>query len=236
MICIVVRATTDWEDVAGVRAQLPKGFAPLVDLWDETFTLPYHLFRHELKRIAELSWSRAAPVVPRGDVPEGAIVVPTDDDDWFAPGLAAALEAAPGASGWRWPSRYLEVPIGLRHRLGRIRRRLFPRTPSKWICTTNNYAVVHGAVPPVLAGNHMRASEWFEAHAAEVRVLAEPLSVMNRTLASITTLACGGAMSRARLLRKYRSYARLYRKRADPAWAAPYVAAMAELMDRLRPR
>jgi len=240
MIFIVVRQTTDWQDEAKVRAQLPEGFAPLVDLWDATFDLPYHLFRHELKRIAELSWSRVAGarVVSREEVPGGAVVVPTDDDDWFSPALAATLEAAPAAVGWRWPSRFLEVPIHLRHRLGRIRRAVLPGTAPKWLCTTNNYAVVEGAVPPVLADNHARASEWFGAHADRVQTIDAPLSLMNRTLASITTLQLGGPMPRARLLRKRRSYGKLYRAPppADLAWASPYVKAMADLMDRLHPR
>lgn len=238
MIFLVVRATTDWQDAAGVRAQLPPGFAPLVDLWDATFTLPYHLFRHELKRIAKLSWSRVAGarVVPRAEVPGGAIVVPTDDDDWFAPGLAEAIE--PGVDGYRWPGRFLEVPIDLRHRLGRIRRRLFPRTPPRWICITNNYAYREGAVPPDAFENHMAASRWFAAHADRVRVLDLSLSVMNRSLASRTTLSFGGRMTRARLLRKWRSYRRLYASPPprDLAWSAPYVEAMAALMDRLQPR
>jgi hypothetical protein len=240
VIWLVVRETTDWGDAEGVRAQLPAGFVPVVDLWDATFTLPYHLFRVELKRIAERSWSRVegARVVPRGEVPTGAVVVPTDDDDWFAPTLAEAIRGGAGGAGWRWPSRFLEVPISLRHRLGRIRRRLFPATPSKWLCTTNNYAFAEGAVPDGLLDSHMAASRWFAAHADRIAVLEEPLSVMNRSLASRTTLSFGGRMTRARLLRRWRSYRRLYASPppADLAWSAPYVEAMAELMERLRPR
>lgn len=239
MIYLVVRKTTEWRDEAAVRAQFPEGFAPLVDLWDATFSLPYHLFRHELKTIAELSWSRVAGAtrVPREDVPEGGVIVPTDDDDWFSPELAASIEAVPGAAGWYWPSRFLELPIHLRHRLGKLRRRLFPWVRPRWLCTTNNYAFVNGAVPPRILDSHMRASDWFVGHPAEVRRLDAPLSVMNRSLASVTTLVYGGPVTRAGLLRKYARYRKLYRAPPpDLAWSAPYVEAMAELMGRLRTR
>jgi hypothetical protein len=240
VIRIVVRETTDWEDEPRVRAQLPEGFQTLVDLWNATFDMPYHRFRHELKRIAESSWSRVegAACVPRDEVPEGAIVVPTDDDDWFSPGLARAIEGAGHGLGYRWPSRFLEVPITLRHRLGRIRRALFPRTRPKWFCTTNNYAFVRGGVPPILLDDHMAASEWFLARADAVRRLDEPLSVMNRSLASQSTLRFAGPMSRAKLLRKYRSYRKLYLAPPpeDLAWCEPYVKRMADLMGRLHPR
>jgi hypothetical protein len=241
MIFIVVRRTADWQDEAAVRAQLPEGFGEIVDLWNATFDMPYHLFRHELKRIAELNWSRVAGAVrvPREEVPAGAIVVPTDDDDWFAPGLAGAIEAGAGRHlGCRWPSRFIEVPLTLRHRLGRLRRRLFPGTRPKWFCTTNNYALVHGAVPPELLDRHVFASRWFLEHPDAIRRIEEPLSVMNRTLASQTSLLPGGRKtSRAKLLRRYEKYKRLYAAPPEALpWCAPYVARMADLMGRLHRR
>ncbi len=58
MIYIVVRKTTDWDNEATFRAQIPEGFEKVVEVWNATFTMPYHLFRRELKRIAQLSLSR----------------------------------------------------------------------------------------------------------------------------------------------------------------------------------
>jgi hypothetical protein len=209
-----------------------------VELWNATFGLPYHEFRLELTRIAQLNRSRIAGIscVPRDELPAGAIVVPTDDDDWFAPGLASTLRAAVDGryAGYYWPSRFIEVPISPAHRLGLARRAMFPRTPPKWLCTTNNYAVAINAAMAPLVDNHMRASDWFVAHPAAVRRLDACLSVMNRTLASQTSLANIG--SQARLVAKFRRYRRIYRRPLPTqlAWCEPYVAMMRDLMDGLR--
>jgi hypothetical protein len=238
MIYVVVRRTTDWENEAAFRAQIPEGFRPAVELWNATFTMPYHCFRRELKRIAQRSLSRLDGVacVRREEVPDDAVVVSTDDDDWFSPRLAEVLEANLDGRhlGYHWPSKYLEVPVNWRHQLGRIRRTIFPRTPPQWICTTNNYAVVMRAVTAPLIARHVEASRWFVAHPQEVKRLGEPLSVMNRTLASITTLR--SKRSRSALIRKFRRYRRLYRRALAPelSWCEPYVALMRDLMDELR--
>jgi hypothetical protein len=209
-----------------------------VELWNATFGLPFRRFRQELARIAEINRSRiaGASCVPRDEVPAGAIVVPTDDDDWFAPDLASALQAAIDNryAGYYWPSRFIEVPVSLAHRLGLARRAIFPRTPPKWLCTTNNYAVAMSAVTAPLVDNHMRASDWFVAHPGAVRRLDACLSVMNRTLASQTSLANIG--SRASLVAKFRRYGRVYRRPLPTqlAWCEPYVAMMRALMDELR--
>ena len=96
MIYIVVRKTTEWGNKAVVHAQLPEGLRYSVGLWNSTFTLPYHLFRQELARIARINRSRIAGALcaPLAEVPAGATVVPTDDDDWFSPELATTLETA----------------------------------------------------------------------------------------------------------------------------------------------
>ncbi len=237
MIYIVVRKTTDWSNEATVRAQLPPAIVPAVALWNATFRMPYHHFRHELKRIAQLTQSRVhgAEGVPRDAVPAGGIVVPTDDDDWFSPRLAQVLEAEADDHhvGYCWPSAFIEVPISLGHDLGLIRRTLFPRTPPKWLCTTNNYAVVMGSESAPLIDNHMHASRWFLAHPPRVKRLGERLSIMNRSLASTTSLWSNP--SRAALLRKFRRYQKLYRKPvpAELSWCEPYVAMMRELMEHL---
>jgi hypothetical protein len=238
MIYVVVRRTTDWDDETTFRAQIPAGFAPAVELWDATFAMPYRLFRRELKRIAQLSVSRVAGVlcVARDEIPEAVVVVPTDDDDWLSPRLAEVLAARVDRRhvGYHWPSRFLEVPINVRHRLGRVRRAIFPRTRPQWLCTTNNYAVTMRPDVAALIDSHIEASRWFVAHPDAVQALGEHLSVMNRTLASRTSFRT--ARSQRALLRKFRRYQRLYRKPLAPelAWCKPYVAMMGDLMDQLR--
>jgi hypothetical protein len=59
---------------------------------------------------------------------------------------------------------------------------------------------------------------------------------MNRTLASQTSLGFNRpAITRVRLIWKYREYKLLYRRRRPPelAWAQPYVEMMSALMKRL---
>ncbi|MBI3769726.1 MAG: hypothetical protein HY271_14730 [Deltaproteobacteria bacterium] len=85
-----------------------------------------------------------------------------------------------------------------------------------------------------LIDSHVEASRWFVAHPHEVKRLGEPLSVMNRTLASMTSLR--SIPSRFGLIRKFRRYKRLYRRAlaAELSWCEPYVAMMRDLMDELR--
>jgi hypothetical protein len=240
MIYIVVRRTTDWGDEATFRAQIPAGFEEVVETWNATFNMPYHLFRRELKRIAQLNLSRVpgAVCVRREEVPEYGVVVPTDDDDWFSPRLAEVLEKNIDGrhAGYYWPSKFIEVPIHLPHQLGLIRRAIFPRTRPKWLCTTNNYAVVFRGETAALASSHIQASNWFVGHPTAVKRIGEPLSVMNRSLASRTALR--SRPSRAALVRKFRRYEKLYRRPLSPelSWCQPYVAMMGDLMAQLRLR
>ena len=76
------------------------------------------------------------------EIPEGALVLPCDDDDWFRPDVAAVLERwlRPGVTGVRWTSSFLEVPTSWRHQLGIWRRRVQGPRPM-FLCTTNNYAL-----------------------------------------------------------------------------------------------
>ena len=239
MIYIVIRKTLDWADEAAFRAQIPEDVRAGIETWNATFEMPYHLYRCELKRIAQLNLMRTpgAACVSQKEIPEGAVAVPVDDDDWFAPDLAEAIEKGiSDRSGCYWPSRFLELPISLTHRLSLIRRALFPSTKPYWLCTTNNYAVVYGPRTADLLNSHVRASRWFLAHPSDVIRLEQPLSLMNRTLASTTQLR--SRPSRALLLRKHRRYLRVY-KRPAPAgleWCAPYLEMLRDLHGRLHPR
>jgi len=77
-IYIWVRATTDWSDEAAFNAQLHPSFAGKVQLWNRTFSLSYHIFRHRVCEIASRNHAAVADVVraPWDAIPDGALVVP----------------------------------------------------------------------------------------------------------------------------------------------------------------
>ena len=239
-----MRATLDWDDEDAFRAHVKTSFRPKVAVWNATFTMPYHLFRHEVREIARLNLSRVENAVCCSweEIPDGGLVLPVDDDDWFAPDVAAVMEAHYDARaiGYRWTSSFLEVPINLGHRADLFRRRLFPWMPSKWFCATNNYAVVKRDGADLLARSHMGASHYFTGEAAgQVKKIDQRLSLMNRTLASQTTMGHRRPnVTRSQLVSKLERYQRLYRE-ADLRgldWSRPYVAMMAELTSRVHVR
>jgi hypothetical protein len=242
MIYIWVRATLDWQDEAAFYAQLPPRLTAMVKLWNSTFKLPFHLFRHRVREIASLNHSRVEGAL-RAEwdaIPEGSLVVPVDDDDWFAPDLANTLagEQESAISGYYWRSHFLEVPVHLRHQAGRIRRRLLPSTPAVYLCTTNNYALVKQPGVEMLLQKHTHASHWFESNLdMAVKKIDEPLSLMNRSLGSSTSLEQKRPpFARAKLLLAWHRYRYLYRQSNNPdlAWSQPYQEMMRELMEELR--
>jgi hypothetical protein len=239
----VVRRTTDWTSEATVRAQLDHGFAALIELWNDTFDMPYFEFRQRLKQIAQANHGRVEGAVAAAlkDVPPGALIAPVDDDDWFSPEMASIVAAHLDARyrGCRWPSRFLEVPPDFAQWRGAWRRRLFPNAPLLWVCTTNNYVIENSPSADSIVRSHMTASKWFEENGTSVKVLDVPLSLQNRNLASQTTLLFRrGLMTRSKLLRRHRQYRTLYSKalRAFPAWCQPSIASMAELMQTIQIR
>jgi hypothetical protein len=247
---IWIRRTVDWADDEAALDQITDPWLkPKIQLWNGTFNISYQRFRHRIAQIAELNHSKVAGAM-RADwdeIPDGALVLPVDDDDWVAPGAAGVLEQEldPRMVGYLWPSRWIEVPVNLGHRLHLIRRGLLPRTPPKWICAANNYAMVKSPETKPLLASHVRASRWVEprvrAGDGTIKEVAAELSLANRTLASLTSLRGPEparrqpTMSRSRLMRKYRTYRRLY---DDPpsgglAWCRPYVQMMSDLMAEL---
>lgn len=248
MIYLCIRQTVDWADEDAFRAQLPPEFAPTVRMWNETFDMPYHSFRQRVREIALANAADLESVIaaPWSEIPDGALVLPADDDDWFAPDIAQTLEEAarrsPETRCFRWPETFLEVPLNFLHRIRLLERRLLG-TPPKWLCSTNNYAIVKADETARLFASHVEASRWCEAHRRAVHEISPRQSVMNRTLASRTSLGMGAPrnarpISISGLLRKYWGYRTLYSKALPPetAWAAPYVRRMAELMGDLRLR
>jgi hypothetical protein len=240
MIFIWVRRTTDWADEQAFRAQVDPRFLPKVEVWNETFDIPFHLFRQRVREIARLNHSRIDTAVCASwdEIPDGALVAPVDDDDWFAPDLADALDGASdsGTIGYRWISSFVQVPINFAHRLNLIRRRVL-RPPPKHTCTTNNYAMVKGPGAQPLLGSHLAASEWFDrSEVPTVMTVERRLSVMNRTLASQTQMGFEKpSVSRSELLQKLRRYRSLYARQVPPelAWCRPYLGMMSELIEQL---
>ena len=245
MIHFWVRATVDWLDEDAFWAQAPPRFKPRAELWNEVLGMPFHVFRHRVKEIAAWNLSHVRGATVTGDwdeIPDGARVLPVDDDDWFAPGLAEILERewceAPGV---HWNLFWLGVPSDLGHYVYATRRRLLPFTPLHWTCDTNNYGLVKTPEAKQLAVNHEDATEWFDGAGRDrVKRIAGCLSVNNRSLGSQTSLRPShqrGELDRARLLRRLARYKRLYRRRLPgrPSWARPYTDRMAELMDELEP-
>jgi hypothetical protein len=240
-VYIWVRATLDWEREEAVRPT----FRPRVDLWNATFNLSFHAFRHRVREIARLNHSRVEGTVCAGweEIPGGALVLPVDDDDWFSPDTARVLEREldPRAVGYYWRSTWIEVPRTLGHRLYLIQRRLLPWTPPKWICTTNNYAMIKSEGAKALLEDHCEASRWVEGQIegpgrAAVKRIDRRLSVANRTLGSQTSLRYNDpSMSRSRLIRRFRRYRRLYDRATPPEldWCRPYLEMMAALMEEL---
>lgn len=255
MLTIGTRATLDWRDEELVEAQILPSFRAKYEMWNGTFSMPYAAFRQRLKEIAAQNLARVADarVAPLDDVPEGAWVVPIDDDDWLAPDLVAHVRDVlrPGVLGCSWVHSILETP---RHRPGaspwrRLRRRLRARRPrivggegakGPFICSTNNYILANTPERRPLLETHTLASRFAEAHAATMPRLPNMLSLQNRTLASQTSLAFHEArISRKALLATWRLHVRLYpRVRLSPelTWAAPYVAQVAELTNELQVR
>jgi hypothetical protein len=243
-VYIWVRATVDWASEELVR---PK-FRPRVELWNDTFNLPFHVFRARVREIARLNHSRVEGAICAGwdEIPDGSLVLPVDDDDWFAPDIVRVLRAEfdPRAVGYYWISSWVEVPTTLGHRLYLIQRRLLPWTPPKWIFTTNNYAMVKAGDVRWLLERHTQASRWFEGKIegpprGTMKRIDRRLSVANRTLGSQTSLRFNHpSMSRSELIRKYRRYRRLYERRTprELDWCRPYKRMMAALMAELEVR
>lgn len=244
MVFLCIRHDVPWDDEEAFRAQLSPAFVPKVEAWNATFRMPFRVFRGEVRAIARENLARVEGIERRSweDVPEGAIVLPADDDDWWAPDAARVVDAAAdGATeAWHWPHTVLEVPIDPWHRLEILRRRLRPSTPPRWVCSTNNYALRRRADREPLFRKHTEMSAWVAGSDA-VGVLSRRLSVQNRTPASITQMGFGRSrVSPRELRRKLRAHRQLYERFEPPAaeleWMVPHVRRMADLVRRVEER
>jgi hypothetical protein len=243
VVRIWVRATLDFDDEEAFRAQLHPQRRESVALWDSLFEMPWRVFRSRIRAIARTNLERVEGAVCASweEIPEGALVLPCDDDDWFRPDVARVIEGVTtsGVTGVRWYSSFLEVPTDWRHQLGIWRRRVQGPRP-QFLCTTNNYALFASEASKELLVNHLKASSWVGAQPpGAVPYLNERLSLMNRTIASDTSLRPQQqSIGRRHLLRKLRRYQRLYDHALPPelAWAQPYADEMGELMRELELR
>ena len=240
MIYICVRRTTEWENEQVFLGQLSDHFRPKVEVWDAMFTMPYHLFRHRIKGIAQLNLSRVknARCALLDEVPEGSVVVPIDDD-WLSPELGTVLEAEfeSDKTGFYWERAFLESPPGLVVKVGRFVLYTLPRrTRRMWTCSTNNYALVKSDDMLLPLRNHVVASAYFNEEPKKVKRITRHLSLMNRTLASQTSMGWKGpTVTKRELATKFHRYRKLYLGFEHPelAWARPYVKMMANLMAEL---
>ena len=205
--------------------------------------MPYHVYRGRVRAIARdnLAAVRDVACAEWDAIPDGAVVLPVDDDDWFAPDIAERLARLWDGSGGgcSWTSTYLEVPLQRRHGLEMAVRRAIPQIPPRphFFCTTNNYALVKAADTRPLATRHIpgervdarlrraaagRAAERHEPH-ARLADLARPPARGDHPQ---------GARAQAGSLQAALPPA----ARALPDWCAPYVERMAELMEEVEAR
>jgi hypothetical protein len=235
-IYLCVRRTLDWQDEAQVEANLMPHFRPKVRVWNATFDVPYHVFRHRLKQIAQMSLGRVTDALcaPPEAIPHGAIVAPVDDDDWFAPDLAERIREAydPTAVGYRWIRGLIEVPVPA------ARRPWYHFWRSKGhTCDTNNYAISNFADAGPLLRSHIKAGRYFDEHRDRIKQMPGVLGIQNRNVSSQTAIGWRHpSVTRDELVRSHERHRALYASlelSPELGWARPYVDRMAELMQQL---
>jgi hypothetical protein len=242
---IYIRRTLDWADEAVFRAQIPERMRNKVALWDATFTMPFHIFRARVKAIAQANLAQVEDVTVTDDwdaIPEGALVLPCDDDDWFRPDAArvvgARVAARPGHGFYVWTASFVERPVDAGHALYIARRTVAPWSWERWKMSTNNYALFKSEDARELADSHTEAHRSVVKGSRTRDKFRGRLSAMNRSLASATTLSHDWVeLPEDVLLRKFRAYRRYYRRPPRGLqWAAPYVRQMRDLTAELELR
>ena len=220
---------------------MQPSFRPKLETWNETFDVTYGAFRQRLKEIAQLSLSRVegAECTPLDEVPPGDLIVPVDDDDWFAPNIACEIRRVlePGRDGYFW----IREVISPSRRRRKLRNILRPkRRRGSYTCKTNNYAVLNTPALCRLFQLHTEASEFFDSHPTRVERIPKTLAIQNRSLASQTALAWKRpTISSEEMIESFERYRNLYagwKLRRELRWAQPYMDRMAGLMGEIRVR
>lgn len=119
------------------------------------------MFRYRVRQIAHQNHSRIDGVILAAweDIPDGALVIPVDDGDWFTPSLGVILAASRdnSISGYDWPGKFFEIPKGW-YELGKTLRIQSPFFGPRYFCSTNNYAMVKTPPAKSLLRSHVQAS------------------------------------------------------------------------------
>ena len=221
-LIIVLRQSPDWAALADGAdydyrqfdelVQMPPGTtASLVAWWDSSFPIGLFRTRLRMKEIAGESITRVrdASIIDIADFAppfdDKALYAFTDDDDWFAPDLAARLLNSPAAraDGSVWVSSVFSG--------GSVKAR-----EHTLLCFTNNYAM-HGAFmnryksfrygrPVARVAQHVGANRVLRKPEARPVLLAESFSVTNKHPATYTIMAQArdGGIAPSALLESYR--------------------------------
>ena len=246
MLYICIRKTTQWADEEIFLEQLQEKFKTSVEAWNQTFDMPYHLFRDKIKMIAQsnLAMVNDSVVTTFENVPDGGLILPIDDDDWLAPNLVSKIqtELEEGVTGYHWIHDRLSVPRP-RNTWSRFSRfvaeNILGKSSSRYIFQTNNYMFVKGRVPLGAVRFHTRANRYFLKNFDRTKYIHNHLSVWNQTIASKISMGWPRRSISSEMLKKnYYLYKELYDTVELPnhPWSVPYVVRMRELMEELRIR
>ena len=107
MIWLLIRETVDWQNYSydlleeylkssTLYKQTVEPKIKLMRKWDQTFSIPYFQYRHQVKELAKQSWDQLGATIVEGhldlsQVQDDDIILTTDDDDWFSPELPNVL-------------------------------------------------------------------------------------------------------------------------------------------------
>src|SRR5690606_28381807 len=122
-----------------------------------------------------------------------------------------------------------ELPLNFFYKITRFVDYDLTRRKKLWTCSTNNYAVVKNENLLPLLRSHIAASGYFDSEKEKVKRIDGHLSIMNRTLASQTSLGWKKpGITKRELIRKFHKYKKMYSEIEIPEleWCRPYINMM----------